>query len=287
MTSTSAGHKAEVLTEALPYIRAFSGKMIVVKYGGAAMVDPERARQFAEDIVLMQYVGMLPIVVHGGGPQISAMMKRLGKEPQFIDGVRVTDTATMEIVEMVLAGRINKEIVTAIQQCGGRAVGLTGKDGALLQAEKIKGFDNDNVGHVGAVTAVDPTVLNTLEAGGFIPVISPIGSDRQGVTYNINADQAAGAIAVTIQAEKFIILTDVPGILDREKTLISTLSPKEVGRLIQSGAITGGMLPKVAAALAAVESGVRKAHIIDGRVPHALLLEILTSEGVGTEILSC
>lgn len=287
MTSTSAGHKAEVLTEALPYIRAFSGKMIVVKYGGAAMIDPERARQFAEDIVLMQYVGMLPIVVHGGGPQISAMMKRLGKEPQFIDGVRVTDTATMEIVEMVLAGRINKEIVTAIQQCGGRAVGLTGKDGALLQAEKIKGFDNDNVGHVGAVTAVDPTVLNTLEAGGFIPVISPIGSDLQGVTYNINADQAAGAIAVTIQAEKFIILTDVPGILDREKTLISTLSPKEVGRLIKSGAITGGMLPKVAAALAAVESGVRKAHIIDGRVPHALLLEILTSEGVGTEILSC
>ena len=286
MTSVSARHKADVLTEALPYIRAFSGKTIVVKYGGAAMVEPERARQFAEDVVLMQYVGMLPVIVHGGGPQISAMMKRLGKEPRFIDGVRVTDAATMEIVEMVLAGRINKEIVTGIQQCGGRAVGLTGKDGALLQAEKIKGFDKDNVGHVGAVATVDPAVLNALEAGGFIPVISPIGADRKGVTYNINADQAAGAIAAAIRAEKFIILTDVPGILDREKTLISTLSRKEAGRLIKSGVIEGGMLPKVEAALTAVEAGVRKAHIVDGRVPHALLLEILTNEGVGTEILA-
>jgi len=286
VTSVSARHKADVLTEALPYIRAFSGKTIVVKYGGAAMVEPERARQFAEDVVLMQYVGMLPVIVHGGGPQISAMMKRLGKEPRFIDGVRVTDAATMEIVEMVLAGRINKEIVTGIQQCGGRAVGLTGKDGALLQAEKIKGFDKDNVGHVGAVATVDPAVLNALEAGGFIPVISPIGADRKGVTYNINADQAAGAIAAAIRAEKFIILTDVPGILDREKTLISTLSRKEAGRLIKSGVIAGGMLPKVEAALTAVEAGVRKAHIVDGRVPHALLLEILTNEGVGTEILA-
>jgi len=286
MTSASAHRKAEVLTEALPYIRAFSGKTIVVKYGGAAMVEPEMARQFAEDLVLMQYVGLLPVIVHGGGPQISAMMKRLGKEPQFIDGVRVTDAATMEIVEMVLAGRINKEIVTGIQQCGGRAVGLTGKDGALLQAEKIKGFDNDNGGHVGAVAAVDPAVLRALEAGGFIPVISPIGADRQGVTYNINADQAAGAIAAAICAEKFIILTDVAGILDREKTLISTLSRKEAGRLVKSGVISGGMLPKVEAALTAVEAGVRKAHIIDGRVPHALLLEILTNEGVGTEILA-
>jgi len=286
VTSVSARHKADVLTEALPYIRAFSGKTIVVKYGGAAMVEPERARQFAEDVVLMQYVGMLPVIVHGGGPQISAMMKRLGKEPRFIDGVRVTDAATMEIVEMVLAGRINKEIVTGIQQCGGRAVGLTGKDGALLQAEKIKGFDKDNVGHVGAVATVDPSVLSALEAGGFIPVISPIGADRKGVTYNINADQAAGAIAAAIRAEKFIILTDVPGILDREKTLISTLSRKEAGRLIKSGVIAGGMLPKVEAALTAVEAGVRKAHIVDGRVPHALLLEILTNEGVGTEILA-
>jgi len=286
MTSTSARHKAAVLTEALPYIRAFSGKTIVVKYGGAAMADPERARQFAEDVVLMQYVGLLPVIVHGGGPQISAMMKRLGKEPQFIDGVRVTDAATMEIVEMVLAGRINKEIVTAVQQSGGRAVGLTGKDGALIQAEKIKGLDRDNVGHVGAVAAIDPAVLNALEAGGFIPVISPIGADPQGVTYNINADQAAGAIAAAVHAEKFIILTDVPGILDREKTLISTLSRREVGRLVKSGVITGGMLPKVTAALTAVEAGVRKAHIIDGRVPHALLLEILTNEGVGTEVLA-
>ena len=286
MTSASARHKAEVLTEALPYIRAFSGKTIVVKYGGAAMVDPERARQFAEDIVLMQYVGLLPVIVHGGGPQISAMMKRLGKEPQFIDGIRVTDAATMEIVEMVLAGRVNKEIVTAIQQSGGRAVGLTGKDGALIQAEKIKGFDHDNLGHVGAVAGIDPAVINTLEAGGFIPVISPIGTDRKGVTYNINADQVAGTIAAAVHAEKFIILTDVPGILDREKTLISTLSQKEAGRLVKSGVITGGMLPKVSAALTAVAAGVRKAHIIDGRVPHALLLEILTNEGVGTEILA-
>jgi len=286
MTSTSARHKAEVLTEALPYIRAFSGKSIVVKYGGAAMVDPERARQFAEDVVLLQYVGLLPVIVHGGGPQISAMMKRLGKEPRFIDGIRVTDAATMEIVEMVLAGRINKEIVNAIQQCGGRAVGLTGKDGALIQAEKIQGFDRNNMGHVGAVAAIDPAVLNTLEAGGFIPVISPIGADRKGVTYNINADRAAGAIAAAIHAEKFIVLTDVPGILDREKARISTLSRKEASHLVKSGVITGGMLPKVAAALAAVEAGVRKAHILDGRVPHALLLEILTNEGVGTEILS-
>ncbi|MFQ5597303.1 MAG: acetylglutamate kinase [Nitrospiria bacterium] len=277
--------KAEILVEALPYIQTFFGKTLVIKYGGAAMVDDTLKRRFAEDVVLMKYVGMHPIVVHGGGPQISGMMKRLGKEPQFIEGVRVTDPETMAIVEMVLGGAVNKEIVSLINQLGGKGVGLTGKDGALIRARKLRGKE-DKIGQVGEVAAVDAQILRTLEEGRFIPVISPVAADENGRSYNINADLVAGSLAAALSAEKLIILTDVQGILDKDKNLISTLSKKEVQCLIQEGVIAGGMLPKIEAALTAVTEGVRKSHIIDGRVPHALILEIFTNQGVGTEIVA-
>ncbi len=312
----SSQDKARILTEALPYIRDFFGKTIVIKYGGAAMTDPALKRQFAEDVVLMKYVGMSPIVVHGGGPQISEMMKKLGKEPQFVNGIRVTDADTMEIAEMVLSGRINKEIVTQIDQHGGKAVGLTGKDGALIRARPAEG-DGGDMGHVGEVARINPLVLTVLAKELFIPVISPVGADHEGRSYNINADFAASAIAVALSAEKFIMLTDVQGILNTRKELYSSLSsvyerrhtkpgtapetlPRgveafnrmaasqerqhNIRRLIEDGTISGGMLPKAKAALSAIEGGVRKVHIIDGRVPHALLLEIFTNTGVGTEI---
>ncbi len=275
--------KAQILIEALPYIRAFFGKTIVIKYGGAAMTETTLKNQFAEDVVLMKYVGMAPVIVHGGGPQISGMMKRLGKEPKFVKGVRVTDAETMEIVEMVLGGTINKEIVTLINRHGGKGVGLSGKDGGLIQARPIKG---EEMGQVGEVAAVDPQILKTLEGGRFIPVISPVGADAEGRSYNINADLAAAHVASSLVAEKLLILTDVPGILDDKGKLLPTLSRKEVQKLIKKGVISKGMLPKVEAALSAVESGVKKAHIIDGRVPHALLLEIFTDRGVGTEIVA-
>lgn len=277
--------KAQILVEALPYIRAFFGKTIVIKYGGAAMTEKELKTQFAEDVVLMKYVGMNPVIVHGGGPQISGMMKRLGKEPKFVKGVRVTDAETMEIVEMVLGGAINKEIVSLINRHGGKGVGLTGKDGALIQARPMKS-EGEEMGQVGEVKTIDPQILKTLEGGRFIPVISPVGADEEGRSYNINADLAAGKVASALSAEKLLILTDVPGILDDKGKLLPTLSRKEVQRLIKKGVISKGMLPKVEAALSAVEGGVRKAHIIDGRVPHALLLEIFTDEGVGTEIIA-
>jgi len=276
--------KAQILVEALPYIRAFFGKTIVIKYGGAAMTEKALKTQFAEDVVLMKYVGMNPVIVHGGGPQISGMMKRLGKEPKFVNGVRVTDAETMEIVEMVLGGTINKEIVSLINRHGGKGVGLTGKDGALIQAKPMKG--EEEMGQVGDVKTIDPQILKTLEGGRFIPVISPVGADEEGRSYNINADLAAGKVASALAAEKLLILTDVPGILDDKGKLLPTLSRKEVQRLIKKGVISKGMLPKVEAALSAVEGGVRKAHIIDGRVPHALLLEIFTDRGVGTEIIA-
>lgn len=276
--------KAQILVEALPYIRAFFGKTIVIKYGGAAMTEKALKTQFAEDVVLMKYVGMNPVIVHGGGPQISGMMKRLGKEPKFVKGVRVTDAETMEIVEMVLGGTINKEIVSLINRHGGKGVGLTGKDGALIQAKPMKG--EEEMGQVGDVKTIDPQIIKTLEGGRFIPVISPIGADEEGRSYNINADLAAGEVASALSAEKLLILTDVPGILDDKGKLLPTLSRKEVQRLIKKGVISKGMLPKVEAALSAVEGGVRKAHIIDGRVPHALLLEIFTDRGVGTEIIA-
>ncbi len=284
--------QAKVLVEALPYLRAFSGKTVVIKYGGSAMTDPALKAQFAEDVVLMKYVGIHPVVVQGGGPQISGMMKRLGKEVKFVEGIRVTDAETMEIVEMVLGGALNKAIVNLINQHGGRGVGLSGKDGGLIRAKHLKG-SREEMGHVGDVAEVDPQILKRLEGGGvgregaqFIPVISPVGADEKGKSYNINADVVAAHVAAALFAEKLLILTDVPGILDKKGRLVPTLSRKEVSRMVKKGDIRGGMLPKVTAALLAVERGVRKAHIIDGRVPHALLLEVLTNQGVGTEIVS-
>ncbi len=286
MSTNLLHNKAKILVEALPYIRAFYGKTVVIKYGGAAMTDAKLKVQFAEDVVLMKYVGMNPIIVHGGGPQISEMMRKLGKEPKFVKGVRVTDRETMEIVEMVLVGSINKEIVTLIHQQGGRGVGLSGTDGALIQARPLKGEEGEAMSHVGKIEEINPEILKTLDAGWFIPVISPIGTDAKGNSYNINADSVSGAVATAISAEKLIILTDVPGILDESGSLIPTLSRKEVQRLIKKGVINSGMLPKVEAALTSVERGIRKAHIIDGRVPHALLLELFTDQGIGTEIIA-
>lgn len=285
MTNELLRKKADVLIEALPYIQAFHGKTIVIKYGGAAMTDAHLKRQFAEDVVLMKFVGMHPVIVHGGGPQISGMMKRLGLEPKFIEGVRVTDPETMSVVEMVLAGTVNKEIVTLINQMGGRGVGLTGKDGGLIKARRLRGKE-ETMGQVGEVASVDAEILETLDEGRFIPVISPIGADENGKTYNINADLVAGSLAAALSAEKLLVLTDVPGILGDDGKLIPTLAKKQVEQLILDGVIKGGMMPKIEAALASVEEGVRKAHIIDGRVPHALLLEIFTDQGVGTEIIS-
>ncbi len=284
--------KAEILVEALPYIRAFSGKTIVIKYGGKAMVHKELKEQFAQDVVLMKYVGINPVVVHGGGPQISQMMKRLGKEPTFVEGVRVTDAETMEIVEMVLGGVINKEIVALIQRQGGKAVGLTGKDGRLITAKPIKSAGphgekrGAGLGLVGEVEAIDPQILASLEEDRFIPIIAPVGAGKDGKTYNINADWVAGAIAAALKAEKLLILTDVAGILNDQRKLIPTLSKKDLSKLIKRGVITEGMLPKVQACLTALEGGVSKTHIIDGRTRHALLLEIFTDQGIGTEIVA-
>lgn len=283
--------KAKVLIEALPYIRAFSGKTVVIKYGGKAMTEKALKDAFAQDVVLMKYIGLNPVVVHGGGPQINVMMKRLGLEPKFVKGVRVTDSATMEIVEMVLGGIINKEIVTLISRHGGRAIGLTGKDGGLIRAKKAKGDEGASAGDeaidmglVGEVEKVDSQVIRNLDQDRFIPVIAPIGADSEGQTYNINADWVAGAVAASLKAEKLLLLTDVKGILDEHGKLLPTLSKKDAARLIKQNVIKEGMLPKVKAALAAVEGGVTKAHIIDGRMSHALLLEIFTDKGIGTEI---
>jgi acetylglutamate kinase len=282
--------KAKVLVEALPYIRSFAGRTIVVKYGGKAMVEESLKDTFAQDIVLMKYVGINPVIVHGGGPQISAMMKRLSIEPRFVKGVRVTDAATMEIVEMVLGGSINKQIVTRINLHGGRAVGLTGKDGRLITARKITvkdkrpGDGSPDLGMAGEVDSVDPLVLKGLDQERFIPVIAPIGVDREGRTYNINADVVAGAVASAIRAEKLMLLTDVKGIQGESGKMLSTLSKKDAVKLIRKNVIKEGMIPKVQAGIAALEGGVRKVHIVDGRVPHALLLEIFTDKGIGTEI---
>lgn len=285
--------KADILIEALPYIRTFFGKTVVIKYGGKAMVDEKLKETFAQDVVLMKYVGMNPVIVHGGGPQISSMMKRLGKEPKFIKGIRVTDKETMEIVEMVLGGTINKEIVTAINRHGGKAVGLTGKDGRLITARQIEPdrpkknkAGSPDMGMAGEVEEVDPRLLSCLERDRFIPVIAPIGADRKGKGYNINADIVAGSIASALKTEKLIFLTDVKGILDKDGRLLSTLSKKETSKLIRDEVISDGMLPKVRSCLAALEGGVKKTHIIDGRIPHAILLEIFTDKGIGTEIVS-
>ena len=280
--------RAEVLLEALPYIREFRGKTVVIKYGGAAMEQADLKESFALDVILLRLVGINPVIVHGGGPQIGALMKRLGKEPRFVGGMRVTDEETVEIVEMVLVGKINKEIVGLINLHGGKAVGLSGKDSQLIvarrRAHRLPSGEEVDIGLVGEVESVNTEPIRLLEDHGFIPVIAPVGVGKQGETYNINADLVAGDVAAALGAEKLIHLTDVQGILVGGQ-LVSTLSRKDVEGLIQDGVIDGGMLPKVESALRALEGGTGKAHIIDGRVPHAILLELFTREGVGTEIV--
>jgi acetylglutamate kinase len=281
-------NRAEILMEALPYIRAFQGKTLVIKYGGAAMEQADLKEQFAKDVLLLRLVGIRPVIVHGGGPQIGALMKRLGKEPEFVGGMRVTDAETVEIVEMVLVGKINKEIVGLINLHGGRAVGLSGKDGNLIRARKrlhrtAEGKVVD-IGLVGEVETVNAEPIRLLEENGFIPVIAPVGVGAAGETYNINGDLVAGDVAAALAAEKLIHLTDVQGINGEDGRLISTLTQREAERLVKAGVIGGGMLPKVESALRALSGGAQKAHIIDGRVAHAILLEVLTKEGIGTEI---
>lgn len=277
--------KAGVLVEALPYIREFEGKTIVIKYGGAAMENPSLRRSTAEDICLMRYVGMNPIVVHGGGPAINAALKSQGVQPQFRNGLRITDAETMKVVESVLAGTINKEIVSLLNIHGGNAVGVCGKDANLLYARQLKTEDGGDLGCVGEVTSVQSTLLDVLCKAGMIPVVAPIATDKAGNTWNINADTAAGDIAAVLEAEKVIFLTDTPGVLRDEhqpESLIPNLTRKEVADLTRLGVISGGMRPKLEACLRALDLGVRKAHIVDGRVPHALLLEIFTDQGMGT-----
>jgi len=284
--------QANILVEALPYIRKFAGKTIVVKYGGHAMTDETLRQSFARDIVLLRYVGMHPVVVHGGGPQIGETMQRLGLQPQFVEGLRVTDAETMDVVEMVLGGKLNKAIVAMINLHGGQAVGLSGKDANLITATKKYLYRQTgdtatpiDIGQVGEVTAINHSIIQVLEANGFIPVISPTGVGENGESYNINADTAAGDIAAALKAEKLLFLTDVAGILDRDKKLLSTLDSTTIACLKRDGVIDGGMLPKVDACLKSLAHGVVKTHIIDGRVPHAVLLELFTDRGIGTEIL--
>jgi acetylglutamate kinase len=281
--------KVNTLLESLPYIREFNGKTIVVKYGGHAMVDDALRKSFARDMVLLKLVGMNPVIVHGGGPQINDLLKQIGKKSDFVDGMRVTDAETMDVVEMVLTGKINKEIVNNINLSGGRAVGLSGKDGRLITAEKLlhttAAGEKVDIGLVGTVKKINPSVLETLDKDRFIPVIAPVGMDEEGNTYNINADLVAGSIAAALKAEKLILLTDIEGVLIGEK-LMSTLSMKKVQSGIEKGEITGGMIPKVSCCCDAVAGGVAKAHIIDGRVEHATLLEIFTQAGIGTEIVA-
>jgi len=286
MDNRKANSVVDVLSEALPYIQKLNGKTIVIKYGGNAMTDEKLKLGFARDIVLLKQVGVNPVVVHGGGPQIAGLLDRVGKESKFIQGMRVTDTETMDIVEMVLGGLVNKSIVTMINQQGGRAVGLTGKDGSLIRASKMHlSSDNDetiDIGHVGEVDTIDPSVVSMLDNDNFIPVIAPIGVGENGESYNINADLVAGKLAIVLGAEKLLLLTNTVGILDKQENLLTGLSTKEVDDYIADGTIYGGMLPKVNCALDAVKSGVKTSHIIDGRVEHAVLLELLTDEGVGT-----
>ena len=282
LTADAAMQVARVLTEALPYIRRFAGATVVVKYGGNAMENPQQATSFARDITLMKLVGMHPVVVHGGGPQIGQHLERLGIASRFVNGLRVTDAETMEIVEMMLGGHVNKALVAAINQQGGRAVGLTGKDGGLIRARKMP--SEEDIGQVGEVQAIDPAVITHLEAGGFIPVIAPVGVGDDGAAYNINADTVAGKIASVLKAEKLMLLSNIRGVLGADGELLTGLKTEEVDRLIADGTIHGGMLPKIACALDAVKSGVRAAHIVDGRVEHAVLLELFTDEGVGTLI---
>jgi len=285
-----AAAKARVLFEALPYIQRFHGKTIVVKFGGNAMADNELKTLFARDVVLLKLVGINPVVVHGGGPQIEQVLARLGKKGEFIQGMRVTDAETMDVVEMVLGGQVNKEVVELINQAGGKAVGLTGQDGAFIRARKMLLPSKDNeaidLGQVGEIESIDPGVISTLEQGGFIPVVAPIGTGADGMTYNINADLVAGKLAEILRAEKLVVLTNTPGVLDKDGKLLTNLTPRKIDDLVSKGVVSGGMLPKIGSVLDAARAGVRSCHIIDGRVPHALLLEVLTDEGVGTLIRS-
>jgi len=292
LENIAPGIKAAILAEALPYIKRFHGKTIVVKYGGNAMTDEHLKHCFARDVVLLKLVGFNVVVVHGGGPQIENLLTRIGKKGEFIQGMRVTDAETMEVVEMVLGGQVNKEIVNLINQHGGKAVGLTGKDGNFIRAKKLMLQDKDHpddlidVGQVGDITQIDPSLIGLLDSGAFIPVIAPIGVGKDGETYNINADVVAGKIAEVLKAEKLVLLTNTPGVLDKAGNLVSGLTPKEIDNMVEDGTLSGGMLPKIGSALDAARNGVRSVHIIDGRVEHALLLEILTDHGVGTMIKS-
>ena len=284
--------QANILAHAMPYIRAFHGKTIVIKYGGNAMTDPALQADFAADVVLLKLVGMRPIVVHGGGPQIENALQRLGKKGEFIQGMRVTDEETMSVVEWVLAGEVQQDIVGLINQAGGKAVGLTGRDGGLIRAQKLKMVDDKNphiehdVGQVGDITAIDPSLLKALQDDAFIPVISPIGFGAHNESYNINADVVAAKLATVLHAEKLVMLTNTEGVLDKKGRLLTELSARQIDALFADGTLSGGMLPKISGALEAAKSGVKSVHIVDGRVPHVLLLEILTDQAFGTMIRS-
>ncbi|HEX2238337.1 MAG TPA: acetylglutamate kinase [Gammaproteobacteria bacterium] len=293
MDENNANNVGRVLIEALPYIQRFAGKTVVIKYGGNAMVDPALKSSFARDVVLMKHVGINPVIVHGGGPQIGALLTRLGKESRFVEGMRVTDRDTMDVVQMVLGGLVNQEIVNLINHQGGRAIGLTGKDGGLIRARRMtitrtapvpEEPEIIDLGHVGEVSAIEPAVVRMLEQGNFIPVIAPLGVGEDGTAYNINADLVAGKIAAVLAAEKLILMTNVKGVLDARGQLLKTLTAAQVDALITEGAIHGGMLPKVRCALDSVRSGVRSVHVIDGRAEHAVLLELFTDQGIGTLI---
>jgi acetylglutamate kinase len=290
LSPSTANEKARILAEALPYIRRFHNKTIVIKYGGNAMIEESLKHGFASDVVLLKLVGMNPVIIHGGGPQIDQMLKRVGKEGVFIQGMRVTDAETMDVVEMVLGGLVNKEIVNLINRHGGQAVGLTGKDGMFIRAKRMLMQDKEkvgewiNIGQVGEIERIDPSLISLLDSRDFIPVIAPIGVGEDGQSYNINADIVAGKLAETLNAEKLILLTNTPGVLDKNGNLLTGLTANRVDELFADGTISGGMLPKISSALDAVKNGVKSCHIIDGRVQHALLLEVLTDEGVGTLI---
>ena len=289
---SNATLKANVLAEALPYIRRFHGKTIVVKYGGNAMTDIALQKSFAHDVVLLKLVGMNPVVVHGGGPQIEQLLERLNIKSQFVQGMRVTNADTMDVVEMVLGCAVNKDIVTLINQAGGKAVGLTGQDGSLIRARKMMISAKDDpgqkidIGMVGEIASIDPGVIVALEQGGFIPVVAPIGIGEDGETFNINADLVAGKLAEVLKAEKLVLLTNTPGVLDKQGNLLTGITPRQIDDMLEDGTLSGGMLPKISSALDAARSGVKSVHIIDGRTPHSLLLEILTDEGIGTLIKS-
>ena len=292
MTTLSPHDKADILAQALPYIRKFHGKTMVIKYGGNAMTDPALQKAFAEDVVLLKLVGMNPVVVHGGGPHIEGLLQRLGKKGEFIEGMRVTDAETMEVVEWVLGGEVQQDIVGLINQAGGKAVGLTGRDGAMIRARKLVVHDSHDpnkeydVGQVGDIVSIDPSVVKALQDDAFIPVVSPIGFGENNESYNINADVVAAKLATVLQAEKLLMLTNIRGVLNKAGDLLTELTPREIDELCADGTISGGMIPKIAGALDAAKSGVNAVHIIDGRVPHAMLLEVLTEQAFGTMIRS-